>query len=291
MAKRKNIPKEMPAYSDLINPTIAALQELGGSGNINEIYAEVIKHLDLSDEIIDFPHSEKSSQTEIQYRLAWARTYLKYYGVINNTSRSIWVILPQHKDTMFVDVDDCINTVRKLSENKKTSNVNDNENLEDDGLELPEEIKPWRVKLHDILTTMDPFAFERLTQRLLRECGFSEVEVTRKTGDGGIDGFGRLKINGLFSFKVAFQCKRYSGNVPSSDIRDFRGSLTTDFEKALFITTGSFSKPAKEEAMTPGKIQIDLIDGEEFINRLAEFRIGVKPVTDYEVDEDYFNKV
>lgn len=291
MAKRKNIPKEMPAYSDLINPTLSALQELGGSGNINEIYAEVIKHLDLSDEIIDFPHSEKSSQTEIQYRLAWARTYLKYYGVINNTSRSIWVILPQHKDTMFVDVDDCINTVRKLSENKKTSNVNDNENLEDDGLELPEEIKPWRVKLHDILTTMDPFAFERLTQRLLRECGFSEVEVTRKTGDGGIDGFGRLKINGLFSFKVAFQCKRYSGNVPSSDIRDFRGSLTTDFEKALFITTGSFSKPAKEEAMTPGKIQIDLIDGEEFINRLAEFRIGVKPVTDYEIDEDYFNKV
>ncbi len=291
MAKRKNIPKEMPAYSDLINPTLAALQELGGSGNINEIYAEVIKHLDLSDEIIDFPHSEKSSQTEIQYRLAWARTYLKYYGVINNTSRSIWVILPQHKDTMFVDVDDCINTVRKLSENKKTSNSNDNENLEDDGLELPEEIKPWRVKLHDILTTMDPFAFERLTQRLLRECGFSEVEVTRKTGDGGIDGFGRLKINGLFSFKVAFQCKRYSGNVPSSDIRDFRGSLTTDFEKALFITTGSFSKPAKEEAMTPGKIQIDLIDGEEFINRMAEFRIGVKPVTDYEVDEDYFNKV
>lgn len=291
MAKRKNIPKEMPAYSDLINPTLSALQELGGSGNINEIYAEVIKRLDLSDEIIDFQHSEKSSQTEIQYRLAWARTYLKNYGVIDNTSRSIWVILPEYKDTMSVDVEDCISKVRQLFGNKKASSVNDNENLEDDGLELPEEIKPWRVKLHDILTTMDPFAFERLTQRLLRECGFSEVEVTRKTGDGGIDGFGRLKINGLFSFKVAFQCKRYSGNVPSSDIRDFRGSLTTDFEKALFITTGSFSKPAKEEAMTPGKIQIDLIDGEEFINRLAEFRIGVKPVTDYEIDEDYFNKV
>lgn len=172
MAKRKNIPKEMPAYSDLINPTLAALQELGGSGNINEIYAEVIKHLNLSDEIIDFQHSEKSSQTEIQYRLAWARTYLKNYGVIDNTSRSIWVILPQHKDTKFVDVDDCISTVRQLFGNKKTSNANDNENLEDDGLELPEEIKPWRVKLHDILTTMDPFAFERLTQRLLRECGF-----------------------------------------------------------------------------------------------------------------------
>lgn len=291
MAKRKNIPNEMPAYSDLINPTILALQELGGSGNVNEIYAEVIKHLDLPDRIIDFQHSEKSSQTEIQYRLAWARTYLKNYGVIDNTSRSIWVILPQHKNTMSVDVEDCINTVRRLFGNKKPSKPNDNEDLEDDGIELPEEIKPWRVKLHDILTNMDPFAFERLTQRLLRESGFTEVDITRKTGDGGIDGFGRLKINGLFSFKVAFQCKRYSGTVPSSDIRDFRGSLTTDFEKALFITTGSFSKPAKEEAMTPGKIQIDLIDGEEFINRLAEFEIGIKPVTEYEIDEDYFCKI
>lgn len=138
---------------------------------------------------------------------------------------------------------------------------------------------------------MDPYAFERLTQRLLRECGFSQVEVTKKSGDGGIDGFGRLMINGLFSFKVAFQCKRYSGTVPASDIRDFRGSLTTDVEKALFITTGSFSKPAKEEAMTQGKVQIDLIDGEDFMNRLAEFQIGVKPITDYDIDEVYFSQI
>ena len=98
-------------------------------------------------------------------------------------------------------------------------------------------------------------------------------------------------INGLFSFKVAFQCKRYSGTVPASDIRDFRGSLTTDVEKALFITTGSFSKPAKEEAMTQGKVQIDLIDGEDFMNRLAEFQIGVKPITDYDIDEVYFSQI
>lgn len=138
---------------------------------------------------------------------------------------------------------------------------------------------------------MNPFAFERLAQRVLRESGFYEVEVTKKTGDGGIDGYGRVKINGMFSFKVAFQCKRYSGSVPSSDIRDFRGSLTTDIEKALFITTGSFSKSAQDEAMTPGKIQIDLIDGEDLINRLAEFKIGLTPVTEYEIDEKYFLQI
>ncbi len=291
MAKRKNIPQGMPAYSDLINPTITALQNLGGSGKVDEIYNEVLKIVSLPDEIIDFQHSEKSSQSELQYRLAWARTYLKNYGIIDNSSRSVWVVLPQHKDIKSVDVDDCVTKVRSMFGKKPDTTTQNDENLEDEGIDLPEEIKPWRTKLHDILLNMNPFAFERLTQRLLRECGFSQVEVTKKSGDGGIDGFGKLMINGLFSFKVAFQCKRYNGTVPASDIRDFRGSLTTDVEKALFITTGSFSKPAKEEAMTQGKIQIDLIDGEEFMNRLAEFQIGVKPITDYDIDEVYFSQI
>lgn len=293
MARRKDIPKGMPSYSNLINPTIEALQTLGGSATINEIYSEVIKNMQLSEKIVDFPHSEKSSQTEIQYRLAWARTYLKIYGVIEKTQRGVWAILPEHKDTYSIDIDKCVNTVRNLSVSNKYNNINltKDKNLQDDIVELPEENKPWRERLHNILISMEPFAFERLAQRVLRESGFYEVEVTRKTGDGGIDGYGRIKINGMFSFKVAFQCKKYSGSVPSSDIRDFRGSLTTDIEKALFITTGTFSKPAQDEAMTPGKLQIDLIDGEDLINKLAEFRIGLTPVTEYEIDEKYFMQI
>lgn len=291
--RRKNIPRDMPNYSDLINPTLEALQALGGSATNNEIYLEVIKNMQLSEMVVDFQHSDKSSQTEIQYRLAWARTYLKIYGVIEKTQRGVWAILPEHKETHSVDIDECIHTVRSLSADKKDNNTDPkkDDNLEDDGVELPDENKPWKERLHTILLNMDPFAFERLTQRVLRESGFTEVEVTKKTGDGGIDGYGRVKVNGMFSFKVAFQCKRYSGSVPSSDIRDFRGSLTTDIEKALFITTGTFSKPAQDEAMTPGKIQIDLIDGEDLMNRLAAFRIGLTPVTEFEIDEKYYMQV
>lgn len=89
MSKRKNIPTGMPSFSDLINPTITALQNLGGSANVNEIYNEVIKIINVSNQLVDYQHSEKSSQTEIQYRLAWARTYLKNYGIIDNSSRSV----------------------------------------------------------------------------------------------------------------------------------------------------------------------------------------------------------
>jgi restriction system protein len=291
MSKKRNIPKGMPAYRDLINPTIMALQSLGGSGTVDEIYNAVLKIIVLPDEIVDFQHSEKSSQSEIQYRLAWARTYLKNYGIIDNSSRSVWVILPQHKEIESVDVDDCVNKVRSLFGKKADNTSRDDNNLDDVDIDLPEEIKPWRTKLHNILLNMNPYAFERLTQRLLRESGFTQVVVTKKSGDGGIDGFGKLMINGLLGFKVAFQCKRYSGTVPAGDIRDFRGSLTTDIEKALFITTGSFSNPAKEEAITSGKIQIELIDGEELINRLAEYQIGLKPVIDYDIDEVYFSQI
>lgn len=174
---------------------------------------------------------------------------------------------------------------------RNNSELTEESQMEEAGVEIPEEVRPWRKKLYNVLVNMDPFAFERLTQRLLRECGFDDVKVTKKTGDGGIDGTGKLKINGIFSFNIAFQCKRYQGTVGSSEIRDFRGSLTTDIEKGVFITTGSFSKQAIEEASNPGKQQIDLINGEDFISKLAELGIGVKEIKDYEIDEEFFKKI
>lgn len=152
-------------------------------------------------------------------------------------------------------------------------------------------MKPWRQHLSEVLQNMNPYGFERLAQRVLRESGFTQVEVTKKSGDGGIDGIGKLKINGIFSFNVGFQCKRYKGAVSAGDIRDFRGSLTTNIEKGVFITTGTFTKAAKEEASNPGKQQIDLIDGDEFINKIAQYGIGVKEVITYEIDDEFFEKI
>jgi restriction system protein len=100
-----------------------------------------------------------------------------------------------------------------------------------------------------------------------------------------------MKINGIFSYNVAFQCKRYQSAVGTGGIRDFMGSLTTDIEKAVLITTGTFSKTARNEACKPGKQQIDLIDGEEFITKLAELGIGVHEVKDYEIDDEFFAKI
>ena len=81
----------LPTFDDLMNPLLNALRKLGGSGSIEEIYAKTIEITGLSEEILAQLHDpEKSSQTEVGYRLAWARTYLKKYGLLENSSRGVW---------------------------------------------------------------------------------------------------------------------------------------------------------------------------------------------------------
>ena len=284
--------QNVPGYAVLVEATFLALKQLGGSGKNNEINDKTAEILGLSDEVLAIPHLDSSSLSEVNYRLAWARTLLKNHGALENSARGVWSITSKFSDVDEVD-GEYIEKNCKNTSPKKILSVSEGveAQMEAAGVDVPDEVRPWRKKLYDILLNMNPYSFEKLTQRLLRECGFDDVKVTKKSGDGGIDGTGKLKINGIFSFNIAFQCKRYQGSVGAPDIRDFRGSLTTDIEKGVFITTGSFSRPAIEEASNPGKQQIDLIDGEEFITKLAEFGIGVKEIKDYDIDEEYFANI
>ena len=281
--------KQVPTYAVLVEATFAALKELGGSGKNSEINAKAVDLLKISDAILAIPHLNSTSMSEVDYRLAWARTLLKNHGAIENSARSVWSITAAFSQVEKVDGDFIEKNCKKKAASKPSATPE--QEMEEAGVEVPEEARPWRKKLHNVLLNMNPYSFEKLTQRLLRECGFEDVHVTKKSGDGGIDGTGKLKINGIFSFNIAFQCKRYQGSVGAAEIRDFRGSLTTDIEKGVFITTGTFSKPAIAEASMPGKHQIDLMDGEEFISKLAEYGIGVHEIKDYEVDEEYFAKI
>ena len=275
--------KKCPGYQFFIKPTIDALYQLGGSGANSEIYKKVIKNTNLSEEIIDEMHS--FTMTEVEYKLMWARTYLKNYGAVENSKQGVWVLTTKGA-ALAKQVDLDVKEIIRFTNNKNgetKTNGTDNDS--------PTEPKGWREQITDLLLNMSPYAFEKLAQRLLRECGFSDVEVTKKSGDGGIDGTGKLRINGIFSFNVAFQCKRYKGAVGAPEIRDFRGSLSTNIEKGVLITTGSFTRAALEEASSEGKRLIDLMDGEELINKLAEYGIGLNEVKSYEVDMDFFNSL
>ena len=216
---------------------------------------------------------EIGNDTEIEYRLAWARTYLKKFGLITNSSRGVWSLTEKAEEFKEVDPDQVVKFVREQSKSVEVPKPSINEPPSDDN----EEDSTWKAQLHKLLTkALDPSAFERLVQRLLRESGFIQVEITGKTGDGGIDGKGIARIHGLMSFHVIFQCKRYQGVVGAGEIRDFRGAMVGRADKRLFITTGSFTKDAIKEATRDGAPPIDLLDGDALAEKLRELKLGIK---------------
>jgi restriction system protein len=284
---------KVPTYDHLMNPLIDALRDLGGSGSIDEIYERVIKKLQMSEDLLSVLHDpETSNQTEVQYRLAWARTYLKKYGAVTNSSRGVWALTKP--DLSNVDPKHVVKTVIENAKKDKQAKTEPSARPAINETETTDETETWRTKLYHILTKhIDPSSFERLIQRLLRESGFVQVEVTGRTGDGGIDGNGIARIHGFMSFHVVFQCKRYQGVVSSSHIRDFRGAMVGRADKGLFITTGTFSRDAIKEATRDGAPPIDLVDGDQLAEKLKEFRLGIQTsmIESVAVDEGWFKQI
>lgn len=276
----------VPTFDKLMNPVIHALKQLGGSGTIEEINNKATEIAGLTDEQLEVPHDpEKGSQTEVEYRLAWARTYLKKYGVLENSSRGVWALSPKGRQLDQVNPQ----TVRRFVQSQqKQAKVTAPDETD---LDEPDGEMSWRDELLATLLKMESSAFERLVQRLLRETGFIQVEVTGQSGDGGIDGKGIMRLGGLLSFHVIFQCKRYQGSVSVSQVRDFRGAMVGRADKGLLITTGNFTKDAVREATRDGAPAIDLIDGDLLIDKLKELDLGVKTekieVEKVTVDKDW----
>ena len=285
----KRSPSAVPTFDAMLLPTIQALQVLGGSGTTEEIYDKVAQLLNLSDQVLEILHGS-TSQSEVEYRLAWSRTYLKKYGLLENSSRGIWSLASTSVDLDNLDAREIVKAVRDADKNKSVS-----ADTLDDSVAPTETLKElaWHQQLHKALLSLDPAAFERLTQRLLRESRFTQVQVTGKSGDGGIDGVGIARVSGFLSFHVLFQCKRYQGSVTSAQIRDFRGAMQGRTDKGLFVTTGTFTRDAIKEATRDGAPPIDLIDGEQLVQRLKELSLGVKitMIESIEVDEDWFTKI
>jgi restriction system protein len=277
----------VPPYEALLWPTLLALTRLGGSGTIQEIYDTAIDVAELTDAQLQVVHGD-GPQTEAGYRLAWARSYLKAVGALDNTARGVWAITELGRGLSKTDMAAIPARVRAMSLPRKPRrrasgverNATDAPAAQEHSQLKPESFTStspdaWKDYLLSALLEMPPANFERLCQRVLRESGFTKVDVTGKSGDGGIDGIGVLRVS-LLSFHVFFQCKRYRGSVGASAIRDFRGAMVGRTDKGLLITTGTFTPDAKREATRDGAPVLDLIDGDAFCMILKELALGVQ---------------
>ena len=275
-------------YDDLMNPVIQALKKLGGSGTIEEINSKVAELTKIPSEQLEVLHNpEKGGITEIEYRLMWTRTYLKIYRVIENSVRGIWSLTEKGSKLDKVEEKEVVRVVREqMKKHKKEASESDDE---------PNTKVEWQEELLDVILRMSPSAFERLIQRLLRESGFVQVEVTGQSGDGGVDGQGILRLGGLLSFHVIFQAKGWRGAVSSSQVRDFRGAMVGRADKGLLITTGAFTKDAIREATRDGAPAIDLVDGDQLVEKLKQLSLGVATkkieVEQVSIDPNWFSSL
>lgn len=278
----------VPTYQDLLWPTLNALEEKGGSASNEELSESIARNMKLPDAVLEVPHND-GPLTKLDYRAAWARTHLKFIDAIQNSERGVWTLTDLGRQ---ITSD---GEVRRLVKDKRSQRRKERDQARppiDDSTEDPIEELSWEEALLNLLQKLAPAAFERLCQRILRESGFTKVEVTGRSGDGGIDGSGVLRLN-LLSFHVRFQCKRYSGSVSAGEIRDFRGAMIGRADKGLFLTTGRFTKDAEREAVRDGAPAIDLINGAELCHLLKSLKLGVLTATveRMEVQPDFFASV
>jgi restriction system protein len=97
------------------------------------------------------------------------------------------------------------------------------------------------------------------------------------------------------SFHVIFQCKKWQGVVSAAQVRDFRGAMVGRADKGLFITTGAFTKDAVREATRDGAPAIDLIDGQQFVDKLKELSLGVRTrkveIEEISIEREWFSNI
>jgi len=286
---------EMPRTIDFMFPALEALRGLGGSARRDEVVSAVAERKGLTDEQLETRY-EASGALVAADRISWALSYLKKMGAVDNSRRGVWAITEagQRIETQS-EIDVLLRAVRaERVARRKLDEQTDSDG--EDELDFAEDSDPdsgWQTTLLQRLWAMSPAAFERLTQRLLREAGFREVEVLGRSGDGGLDGVGVYRLS-LVSFPIYFQCKRYSGSVPPSAVRDFRGAMAGRGEKGLLVTTGTFTRSARDEASRDGASPVQLIDGEDLCDLLKEHELGVvtriRTIEDIEVDTSWFEQ-
>jgi restriction system protein len=300
-------PTGMPDLPGMMLATVEALKQIGGSASIQELEEKVVEIEGLSEDEQAYTQPGDDPRTRVSYFLSWARTFLKRGGALENSSRGVWALTDTGEQVETLEQTRAIHRQvneeeRERQKAKRLAKLAEAEtgastpSLDTDTLpEDDEDVdtgRDWKPALLETVREMDPFAFERLSQRLLREAGFIKVEVRGKTGDGGIDGVGVLRVN-LVSFQIYFQCKRWKGSVGLKEIRDFRGALQGRADKGLFITTGTFTSQASEEATRDGAIAIDLIDGTRLCELLKQYDLGVKTqmIEEIRIDRSWFASV
>jgi restriction system protein len=220
-------------------------------------------------------------------------------GFVDSSRRGVWSLSDKGREIESLSFDESLSIFRHIhsefqNERESAEEVPQQEESVEETIAPNDtavsEDSSYRKRLLEVLLALPASGFERLCQRLLRESGFEQVIVTGRSGDGGIDGQGILQVNPFVSFKVLFQCKRYTGAVSVSQVRDFRGAMMGRADKGIILTTGTFTSDAQKEAVRDGVPPIELVHGDKLLDMFENLELGLTPRTTYDIDLHFFKE-
>lgn len=278
-----------PEFLKYVNPVLMTLQANGGAGNSSNVIEQIIEQLGITDEELE--EATSNGQSRIRNQIQWARFYLFKAGLIDNAQRGTWRLTNEGLEKNLSD-EDVYTLFKGVQESVKKSSTDSPKKVdiksEEKFEETATEDEEHTIGLLNIIQNLPAAGFEKLCKRLLTEIGINDITITGGSGDQGIDGKGLVKLNDVVSLNIVFQCKRYKETVSPHHVRDFRGAMQGRGEKGLIITTGRFTKEAKNEANRDGVTPIELIDGDRLVELFEKHHLGLKPVIVFEIDHEFF---
>jgi len=259
----------LPRLTDIEIALLRALVTLAGRASANQVYPEVTKQFPAltPEQLAELLPSGGNRWTN---RIQWARLRLVKKDEMASPSRGIWSITEKG---------------RARIEPEGAKAIPEPSPPDISLVDLYDDYEAtFRAKLLDRLYQMKPAEFEQFARKLLRAYGFVEVEVSAVSGDGGIDGYGKLRL-GLSSMSVAFQCKRWQGNVGRPEVDKFRGAIQGEYEQGVFFATSDFTPQAREASLKRGAVPIILLNGESIVTMMIEKGLGVSRTPLYIYEE------
>ena len=276
-------PDHLPTYSDLILPTVRAVIKLGGSATARELTSQLVSDLAFTDEMLAIPQPSRPNASVLLERAQWARSYAKMIGALESPKRGVFLVTPLGKELVGLPEDEghrrTMELDRELRRSRRkqakvkpapaSTHGEDNESEEEDEALFQTEAteaaaaepERWQDALLARLHQLSPDAFEDFVLYLLRLYGL-QLEKVGGSGDEGIDGIGTAPISPVLSSRVAVQVKRYDPNgksVGRETVALFqRDAQTKGAERAILVTLGKFSEPARRAAIVTSPT-VDLI--------------------------------
>lgn len=279
-----------PKFVQYFQPVIDGLRDLGSSAKPREVYAWIAERHSVPQEEIE--GTTRGGQSKFENKVGWARFYLAKAGLIDTEQRGVWVLTEKGRKTN-ISHDEAYNLFKLIHDGFQREPGEAEKTVDEADASVPDE-KAYlnqdaiQEELVRILRGITNKGFEELCARLLRHIGFENLKVTGQSGDHGIDGEGFLLINRFVRIKVMFQCKRYAGTVQVKEIRDFRGAIQGRSERGIFLTTGTFTKGAREEAARENATAIELVDIDRLLELLIEEGLGIRETKALTIDREFF---